>query len=736
MTSERSPSSIRPGIIAGAVWVVLFAWLFFDSDLQNAPSMSRWKFWQEVPFQLLDLLPGSQQFGDLPVGWSYFAPRQWLILAAGFISCGAWCLGRLLLRSLKLTQVGTVLERQTLALAVGYAALSLLTLGFGLAGLLVSNLFRGMLLAFVVADLLWTFLSRSLQPSAPSRKTAEPWILPYELMLPVIVIGSFLMCMLLGALLPSIDFDVKEYHLQGPKEWYLAGEITWLKHNVYTSFPFLTEMLSLTGMLVCGDWFFGALVGKAVLMSFAPLTAVALYCLGRRWFSPSVGWWAALIYLTTPWIYRVSIIAYTEGALMAYTAVTLLAFELSRSHLNEVATAKRLWMVTGMLAGSAMACKYPGLISVVVPISAAALVACVRRTRAESSSLPILKYAGFFILGGALAIGPWLLKNAAQTGNPVYPLAWSIFGGDDWNPELQAKWKDAHSPPHYRLANIPQDAWRILAGSDYQSLLLFAFAPLSWLWKEKRRLLGGLWIYLAWLFLSWWCFTHRIDRFWLPMIPVVSLLAAAGLQQLWQSRAKWLSAAVVGLAILFNFGLILSTRAGLNIYLADIEALAQSPIVQPPGILEMNESLQEGEKLLSVGEANVFDARFPLDYNTVFDISLLEEWCTDTDGEWLTVEEIRQNLQDAGITHVLVNWGEILRYRLTYRYTDFAVPESLDRLVEMGILTSPEPLTFKSLEEMSENERRETTSTLSGRVRTVQGTTGLITNETYRVLPE
>ena len=275
-----------------------------------------------------------------------------------------------------------------------------------------------------------------------------------------------------------------------------------------------------------------------------------------------------------------------------------------------------------------------------------------------------------------------------------------------------------------------------MAGSDYQSLLLFAFAPLSWLWKERRTQIFWLWMYVAWMFLSWWCFTHRIDRFWLPMVPLVSLLAAAGFDQLRRSRVKWVSVAMIASAVLFNFGLILSGRVGLHLYLADIETLAKSSVVQPPGILAMNRTLQEGEKLLSVGEANVFDARFPLEYNTVFDVSLLEDWCTDADGEWLSENEIRQNLQDAGITHVLVNWGEILRYRLTYRYTDFVVPESLDRLVEMGILSTPDPLTFKALEEMSENERREVRKSLSGRVPQLQGTEGLITNEIYRVLSE
>ncbi len=647
----------------------------------------------------------------------------------------AWSLGRFLLRGLKLSNIGSSLERHVLSLGIGYAGLSLLTLGLGLSGLLSSTLFRCLFAGIVIIELGLTSRSRLMKPKADSKQGSEPWILPYELMLPIAVIGTFLACMLLGALLPSIDFDVKEYHLQGPKEWYLAGQITFLEHNVYTSFPFLTEMLSLTGMLIFGEWFWGALVGKVVLMTFAPLTAAAIFCLAKRWFSTAAGSWAVVIYLTTPWVYRVSTIAYTEGALMCYLAVTLLAFDLARTQLTKVRSAKSLWLVTGVLAGSAMACKYPGLISVVLPITAAALYVCLKSRKIETKSIPVFKFAMMFIVGGTLAIGPWLLKNTAQTGNPVYPLAWSIFGGDDWNAELQSKWKDAHSPSHHRLSAIPHDLWNVVSKSDYQSVLLFAFAPLAFLAIDRRKVVLWLWIYVLWLFVSWWVFTHRLDRFWLPLIPVASLLAAVGLDQLWHSKAKWLSLTVVVMAITFNLGLIVSPRAGLNLYLADIETLAESSIVQPPGVRALNETLKPGEKLLSVGEANVFDARFPLDYNTVFDVSLLEQWCTSSEGDWLTEPEIRANLELAGITHVLVNWSEILRYRLTYRYTDFVIPESLDRLIDMGILSTPEPLTFKSIKEMSENEQREVAEKLSDRVKEIQGESGLITNEVYRVIP-
>ncbi len=34
--------------------------------------------------------------------------------------------------------------------------------------------------------------------------------------------------MILASMLPSIDFDVLEYHLQGPKEYYQAGRISLL----------------------------------------------------------------------------------------------------------------------------------------------------------------------------------------------------------------------------------------------------------------------------------------------------------------------------------------------------------------------------------------------------------------------------------------------------------------------------------------------------------------------------
>ena len=106
--------------------------------------------------------------------------------------------------------------------------------------------------------------------------------------------------------------------------------------------------------------------------------------------------------------------------------------------------------------------------------------------------------------------------------------------------------------------------------------------------------------------------------------------------------------------------------------------------------------------MLCVGEAQVFDAEFPLVYNTVFDRSILQEWTADLrpgvasgDLPLRGADEIRTKLRDEGITHVLVNWQEIVRYRMSYGYTDYVGPKRFNELEKRGVLVAP--LTFASL---------------------------------------
>jgi len=704
------------------LWLLAYWFLFFTTKLPNASNAERTLYRSDLLFNLpelyAELIAGE---GSPSSGIPSLSQRIVPVLQAFFIVAAAFAAGRLLLRGLRLAESLDRSTRWALAGGIGLSLLSLLTLGLGLCGLLQQWLFSllFLLLIGVEAGCSWNS-RRHVSPAVRSSDSA-----PIVRTLCVLLAVPFLCCMLLGALLPPTDFDVKEYHLGGPKEYFLAGQIQFLPHDVYTSFPFLTEMLLLAGMVVRGDWQMGALVGQAVLMVFAPITALGVVGVTRRLAGDAAGWLAGLIYLTIPWTYRISIIAYTEGALCGYVVLTLLAFLLWRERRRDAGSP---WNTTGtlflgMLAGSAVATKYPGMILVAIPFAVAGLLTVLQAPErtVRRVAVPCLLYAA----GVLITFGPWMLKNLFETGNPVYPLLYSVFGGVDWNSELQAKWKAAH--PSLLFQPGWNDLRGVLFANDWQSPLLFGFAPLAFLQSNRRAILEVA-LYALVLLAGWYLFTHRIDRFWVPMNSIMAVLAGCGLAALlgWpvvsqpqsptpQKRPRaeppgtydilflLRTSTVLGLVggtLFYNFAFITTPLAGYNAYLLDYPVAWQQTETRSVTIVN-SLSLPEPYKVLFVGEAELFNATFPYAYCTVFDQNLLELWTSDPSGgnEWTlkSREEILERFRENGITHVFVNWNEILRYRTTYRFTDFVTPRRFDELVERGVL---EPVPLSQMESL------------------------------------
>ncbi len=536
-------------IVAG-VWLVGFSVYFFTRPMPNLHAsfaQTRGEACELVPFVLLDwVLPESSapplRGDELPAGWRFLPERLVLWSWAGLILLGAWGIGALILRPLIPGDELSALERFVFACGAGLSLVSLLTLFCGIFGFLSRGFFIGVLgAAFLSACGL---AGRSLW----KRRSEMTWRFSGGPGLCVLALLPFLAAMVFGAVSPSTDFDVKEYHFEGPKEFFLAGRIEFLPHNVYTSFPFLTEMLTLLGMVLKGDWADGALVGKTVLMAFVLLTGLAILAAGRRWFGNGAGWLGMLIWLTTPWATRIAIIAYAEGGLTFFLFAAFFATSLAIEQMARGRPQPGLFLLAGFLAGSAMACKYTGLVSVVLPLAVAVAIGvwrCARKGSASGSAVKLgLRTVGVFGLGAAIAIGPWLLKNLIETGNPVYPLAWSIFGGRDWDTDLNAQWTKAHSPPDHRVSSLivldngaPGWIIDVSAINDWLSPLLYGLAPLVFLVPAFRKRASWMWAYAAWLFFAWWCFTHRLDRFWVPMLPVIALAAGAG--AVWSSERIW-----------------------------------------------------------------------------------------------------------------------------------------------------------------------------------------------------
>jgi len=793
------------GIAAGVAYVVAF----YATRLPTVEQLAQLEEFRRVDVLLYltrgDLFPDfflDRWFGDpRSVG---MADRVPVLGVAGLILGVATLAGRLLLALFRLDRLLDKLETFVFSSAVGLAAVSTYVLAAGLAGWVRSPVVYAVPGALVVAAAGWLGWGRHAaalakrapvahQPAQPGkdratrrrpgkrssekrgRKEGDSPILaaresgqsprdgkgkvPFSLRenrdsLPeefgprwLWLAVPFGLILVLGGMLPPVDFDVREYHLQAPKEWYQQGQITFMAHNVYANMPAGAGMFALLAMGITGDWWLGALAGKTVVALLPLLTALGLVAAGRRFFSVSAGVVAALVFLSTPWILRVSTDGLVEGVVAMYTLLAIYAAVLWKQSLadnrktdnrNQEANSRgrkaagadrpgdddagansernaprpsgrgyssgaklksgagasyALLLLCGYLAGAAVSVKYPPALFLVVPLGVWIVV--VRWKSAVGGAKrtgwkPVLRAAGAFSLAVLLGCGLWLGKNWALAGNPSYPLLYEVFGGESWSPEQNAQWNHVHRPSTFAPAALAGDLSKVLLRSEWLSPLLFPLAALALFDRKRRRLVLGLAGYFVFVVAAWWLTTHRIDRFWVPTLSIVALLAGAG-ACLSGSRPWRVGLAAVLVVVLgMNLVTALTVAVRNQAYCVHLETLRRRPAGHDPWHLVFNAHWDEPGlqpygpegRLMAVGDADVFDLTMPVDYATCFNRCPLE---TLVKGR--TPEEIRSELRARRIGCIYVNWSEIDRYRRTgYAFTDFVRPAVLDGLVAQGVL--------------------------------------------------
>ncbi len=494
----------------------------------------------------------------------------------------------------------------------------------------------------------------------------------------------------LAAVLPPHDFDVREYHLQVPKEWWQAGRLTFLSHNVYGNMPLGAEMAALESMVLWGGedgWWWGALCGKLLMAWSSVWCAVWLLALGRRHRSVGAGLGAALLYAAIPGIIHVSINGLNEGCLaLYYLGVFALLLEWTREH-SPSKSAERVVRTVAALAGFAATIKYPAVLFVSAPLLAvAALMALLGRLswRAVGTAALIAMSAG----------GAWYVKNAALSGNPVYPLAARWLDGRTRTPERIAQWERAHQVPRdsrgrrYSMGQAVDAAARLLYRSDRLPPLVVPLALVaaiqSWRSTETRLAL----VVLAVWFGLWFVATHRIERFYLPFLPVVAWLAAGPWRRRWPGYWQAVPTTAVVIALLYGGTASVSRFCGDNRILVSLDQLRDDePNPSDPDMprrtnpvhvwLNRRADLAEGEAVLLIGDAQPFDLEMPVYYNTCFDAPWLKRWLADR----RTARQRRDALQRRRVRYVVVDWDEIARYRSTYGYS----PYITRRLIEQEL---------------------------------------------------
>lgn len=612
-----------------------------------------------------------------------------VLFVAGWILLAALLIGRLALDPLRVRPSLSRGEWNTFSFAVGLNLLSLLTLGIGLAGGM-SRWWFVILTAVVLCGtgLRWRSWRQATGVAYPAESTR--WTRA------ALIVGAvFTAFLLLGAMVPPWYFDVREYHLQVPKEWYQQGFISFLPHNIYGNMPLGVEMHSLLGMIVMGGasaWWWGGLVGKTVIAAYAPLTAAASYFFARRFFDRRVASVAAMIVISTPWVAHVSMSGLIDAAAAFYCvtavhAVILCAQAAGRSAdspsvARGVSIASRTALLAGLLAGAGVACKYPAVVFLVVPLFGWLAL----------RNLPRIDWRApcAFVLGVAISCGPWLVKNWVMTGNPTYPLLYEWFGGKSRTPEKDAQWRHAHTGAGQSFGD--RYSWNQLRyglaligwNNDYGNPLLIPLALVGLTVKRQRRLLWGLAAFCAYVILAWWVLTHRLDRFLVPLLPVASVIAGAGAMRFTSRGWRRGIIAATAFAMVSCLCLDVSRYVSDNRFFVALKDLRYDLPHPPdehynqihPAHRLLNSVVPPGYRALVVGEAQVFDIEVPMLYNTCFDDCWFERLMKGK-----SRDERYAALREHHISHVFVDWHELDRYRSpgNYGYSDYVTRDIVQR---------------------------------------------------------
>jgi hypothetical protein len=261
-------------------------------------------------------------------------------------------------------------------------------------------------LCAICAHPFWKHL-KNLRGRLPTNPLA--WIL-------FISITALILLRLPAALSPSLggDWDSLSHQLAMAKIWLQHGKVDYIDFMHQSNVPATANMLY---MLVLPGG--GQAAAKVLAMFFGIFAALAFGGITEKRYGKNAGWWAALAVVAAPvvlWEVGTAYVDVFHGACFGVSAVLAAMWLEKREE-------KSLLLVSAVFMAIALATKYTAIQS--GGAMGVAMVIIGGGAGARSA----------LIVGGIalLLASPWYIRNIVNTGNPVYPFFYSVFGGRNWS---------------------------------------------------------------------------------------------------------------------------------------------------------------------------------------------------------------------------------------------------------------------------------------------------------------
>jgi len=551
-----------------------------------------------------------------------FASAAAHLALAGVTALGWFGLGSLLLARVRPSDDALLdgLNR----FGVGAIAFALLTFAAGLAGLLYTAFYVPVLVvcAFVGAARLSPLARVARRLRTPSRPR-------WQLALAGLI-GATLLLVAFATCAPVTTLDALHYHASAPARYAESHGLEEIRWSWSSYQPFTVEMLVTDGVLL---W--DSIQGAFAPFLLAVAALVAVIGMGARVGGRGVALLAGAIFFVQP------LMAFEAGGTLIESG---LAFATALAAWNLALFVRRgetaPLVLGGLFVGGAAGMKYVGLF-VAAAAGLGLLLAARRRLTPAALAL-------FLVPAVAVAL-PWYLKNAVQTGNPLYPF---VFGGlnEDAQRSIEGGIREhGHGRGPVDALLLP---FRLLAsGNDFDrgswlSPLPLLFAPLCLLDARRRRRCVPV-LAAALVFVLCWFSTSQQARFLLVLAPVLAVLAAIGILAL-ESRGRVgrvAASLATAAALLTGFAMSATYMAQfvpVGLGLQDRAGFLEAKTPYYAGITWLNRELGEDETVL-------------LDFSSV--LYMRDRYVVWTPVVLLTPappEETRRFARENGLTHAAI----------------------------------------------------------------------------------
>jgi hypothetical protein len=466
------------------------------------------------------------------------------------------------------------------------------------------------------------------------------------------------------ALAPEIFYDSLVYHLALPSQYLMAGRLHATPTNLYSGVPMNMEMLYTWGLAISD----GALA-RLIHWSTGIGVWVTVMAFSLRCRAPLFGWLASAMFFLMPMtIYNMETTAIEIGSTLMVVLCVYACLLFLDGKRDRESGATAFCILSAVFCGLAMGMKYPNW-----PIPGVMVLALLLSRTGKRGSL---------VFGGtaAVCVSPWVLKNLVFYGNPIfpylddvlrpdaeYPVMWRALQKDAWARD----WTDLLGNAGALKEAILHPWYLAMAGNtamDYMGPFFLIGLPFFALFRTRDRW-ARAWVFVVIaLWLLWWPLT-RMPRFFIPGLCLALVWMARCAIELRPRPLKHVFAALVLVVMVNCFTWAVASMNSLEGREVLINGQSRSQYLKVQHVTYptphyaaaewINKNTRADSRVLIVGDARGYYLERPFVASSVFDTDFFEHWVKKS----ANAERLKRNLEEMGITHLLVNMAEMRRLR-------------------------------------------------------------------------